>query len=505
MIVGDPALQMEQTSVPLAPGVRLMRWAVLAAAAGSILLYFLLVALRIGYPFELEIFEGMTADHVDRILQGLPIYTAPSLDFVPNIYPPLFYYLAAGLAWIFGVNLWVLRLVSVTASIGCLVLLFLYVRRETGSRFCGFLSAGFYAATYGVCSAWFDVARVDSLYLFFLLSGFYALRFQATPRGGVLAGVLLALAFFTKQTTLSAALPVLGAVTLARPRQAGWCLVPLFLLAAGGSFLLDRLHPGGWYRAYVLEHLSQHALQPNRGHVYWVRHIARHMPLISLAALVALWKGFPDRTHWRERLFLPALAVGLVATAWIGWWSVNGAENALMPDCALFALLTGILFHQAMKRTSSPSLQAGICLLVLAQFALVAYDPRERVPSRADREAGEALIERLKQIDGDVWIASHGHLGRMAGKPIHGLYFDPLLDVAPWGMTPSPTIREQIDQAIRERRFAALLVNEHRLYKDWWGDYYQDAGPVFPRRDVFWPVSGGKTRPKTIFVPRPKP
>jgi 4-amino-4-deoxy-L-arabinose transferase-like glycosyltransferase len=486
----------------------------LGAAAGSILLYFLLVALRIGYPFELEIFEGMTADHVDRILQGLPIYAAPSLDFVPNIYPPLYYYLSAGLAWVFGVNLWVLRLVSVTASVGCLAVLFAYVRRETDSRFCGFLSAGFYAATYGVCSAWFDVARVDSLYLFFLLSGFYILRFHETRQGGVLAGVLLALAFFTKQTTLSAALPVLGAVTLVRPRQAGWILAPLAILVVGGSFVLDRLHPGGWYRAYVLEHLTQHALQPGRGHIFWTRHILLHMPLISLAALAALWKGFPNRTHWRERLFLPALAVGLLSTAWIGAWSLNGAENALMPDCALFALLMGILFHQANKRATSPKWQMAICLLVLAQFALVVYnpyekklvyDPRERVPSRADREAGEALVERLKQIDGDVWIAWHGHLGRMAGKPIHALYFDPLLDVVPWGVQPTPTIREQIDQAIREQRFAAILLDEHRLYLDWWGDYYEDAGPVFPRRDVFWPVTGGKTRPKTLFVPREKP
>jgi hypothetical protein len=121
---------------------RLLRLSVGAAAGGSILLYALLVLLRIDYPFEIETFEGITADHVDRILQGLPIYTAPSLDFVPNIYPPLFCYLAAGLVWVFGVNLWVLCLIFVVSSLGCLVVLFAYVWCETGSRFCGVLSAG---------------------------------------------------------------------------------------------------------------------------------------------------------------------------------------------------------------------------------------------------------------------------------------------------------------------------------------------------------------------------
>ncbi|HPS03585.1 MAG TPA: glycosyltransferase family 39 protein, partial [Candidatus Sumerlaeota bacterium] len=229
----------------------MLRLSVGGAAGGSILLYALLVLLRIGYPFELETFEGLTADHVSRILNGLPIYVAPSVDFVSNIYPPLFYYLAAGPAWVWGVNLWVLRLVSVFASAGCLGILYKYVHRETASRYYGLLSAGFYAATYGICVGWFDVARVDSLYLFFLLAGVYGLRFQKTPRGGILTGVLLALAAFTKQTAFSAILPVLAVVTLARPRQTLWCLGTFVLLLGSGSALLDHLHEGGWYRTYV--------------------------------------------------------------------------------------------------------------------------------------------------------------------------------------------------------------------------------------------------------------
>ncbi len=481
----------------------LLRKAVGVAAGGSILLYAILVLLRIGYPFELETFEGLTADHVSRILQGKSIYVAPSVDFVSNIYPPLFYYLSAGLAWVFGVNLWVLRLVSVFASVGCLGILYGYVRRETGSRFCGFLSAGFYAATYGICVGWFDVARVDSLYLFFLLAGVYGLRFQKTPGGGLLAGALLVLAAFTKQTAFSAVLPALCAVTLARPRRAVWCLVPFLLLLGGGSFLLDRLHEGGWYRTYVLEHLAQHALRPGQGADFWVRHVFRQMPLISIAALLGLWRGFSGQTNWRDRLFLPALALGLLATAWIGRWSVGGAENALLPSCALFALLMGVLLQKGLEQTTSPRKQTFLYALVLIQFGLVVYDPRPLVPSRADREAGEALIERLKGIEGDVWVAFHGHLGPMAGKPIRAIYYQPLISMSSLGEPKPASFPGSLDRAVREQRFAAILFDAHSL-PEGWDAYYQDAGPVFERRDVFWPVTGYKTRPKAIFVPRPR-
>jgi hypothetical protein len=479
----------------------LLRMMVGVAAGGSILLYFSLVFLRIGYPFELETFEGLMMDHVSRILDGLPIYVAPSLDFIPNIYPPFFYYLAAGLAWFGGEDFWVLRLISVLASVGCLGVLFAYVRRETGSRFCGFLSAGFYAATYGICAGWFDTGRVDSLFLFILLSGIYTLRFWTSYRGGIATGVLLALAIFTKQTALPASLPVLGVVTLFYPRRALWFLLPLGALVAGGSLLMDR-YLGGWFWPYMWDPLSDHPLRAGQALDFWTRHVLRQMPIVAGMALVGLWGWMQDWTDWREKFFLPSLAGGFLVAAWIGRWSVGGAENALMPSCALFAILLGILFQKVLDRTVSAKKRALLYLLVLIQFGLLAYDPRLLVPTQADREAGEALIARLKEIDGDVWVAFHGHLGPMAGKSIRAIYYQQpkTASSSPQEEGP-PAVFKGLDQAVREQRFAAILFDGHTL-PEGWDAYYQDAGAVFERRDVFWPVTGYKTRPKAIFTPK---
>ena len=46
------------------------------------------------FPFELESVEGHCLQQVGRVLDGQPLYVAPSLDFVPLIYMPLYFYLA---------------------------------------------------------------------------------------------------------------------------------------------------------------------------------------------------------------------------------------------------------------------------------------------------------------------------------------------------------------------------------------------------------------------------
>lgn len=74
---------------------------------------FLFVALsRIRYPFAIEWVEGNTFLHVLRVLQGKPIYVAPSYDFIPMIYTPLYYYVSAPVAIATGNIMIAMRVVS---------------------------------------------------------------------------------------------------------------------------------------------------------------------------------------------------------------------------------------------------------------------------------------------------------------------------------------------------------------------------------------------------------
>ena len=48
--------------------------------------YLTIALMRLPYPFELEWMEGAPIVHVERLLNGQPIYGAPSIDFIPFIY-----------------------------------------------------------------------------------------------------------------------------------------------------------------------------------------------------------------------------------------------------------------------------------------------------------------------------------------------------------------------------------------------------------------------------------
>src|SRR6202044_351569 len=96
-----------------------------------------------------------------------------------------------------------LRLVSLVSSLACFALLARLVQRETGSIAAGTGAAGAFAATYFAAGTWFDIGRVDSLFLALSIGGLYAVRHMRGLRGAITAGALLAAAALTKQTGLA--------------------------------------------------------------------------------------------------------------------------------------------------------------------------------------------------------------------------------------------------------------------------------------------------------------
>ena len=166
--------------------------------------------LRLAYPYELEWMEGGTLLTVQRLAAGNQIYVPPSVDFVPFIYTPLYFYLGSGLVSLFGGGFTPLRLLSLAASLGSLTMIFLLVRNRTRDIFWSFIGAAFFAACFEIGGGWLDLARNDALYLFFLL---LAVFLWERSRGGfvghLLAGLAFVLAFLTKQSALLVLVPIL--------------------------------------------------------------------------------------------------------------------------------------------------------------------------------------------------------------------------------------------------------------------------------------------------------
>jgi len=473
--------------------------------------YLGVVFYRISYPFELEWMEGCAIEYVRRILSGRLLYVRPSIDFVPFIYTPLYYYVSAAFAKVIGVGFTPLRLVSVISSLGCMYLVYLFVKRETSSGYSGFLSACLFAATYKKTEAWFDLARVDSLFLLLILSSIYLIRFKRSPKSIAFAGAVMSLSYYTKQTALFISLPLMLYVIVEHRFRSLYFIGAVALLVGGGTLILDFVHDG-WYTYYTFEVLRQHELNKGRLVTFWTEDIMSPLPIVCLFSLFYILTVFSDSR--KTGLFFVLLGVAMVASSWTGRLNRGGVLNALIPAYAYLSILFGLGFDRIIKsiekylKDERSPVKAFVYIVCIIQFALLYYNPIQQIPTQKDLEAGYGLVETLRQIEGDVYIPSHGYLAVYAGKKsfahtvavndIRGLYGGkPKKDAG--------ELNKDLFKAIRQHRFGAIILDgRRRLFERDIRKYYRRGGPVFRQRNVFWTVTGKRTRPQIMYVPRSK-
>src|SRR6185437_16781118 len=97
-----PALAGPPPRRPWAP--RAARLAAALAGLVAIGAYLFVALLRLDYPFALEQLEGNSLVEVHRILAGQALYPAPSVEYVPDGYPPLYFYVSAAAARVLGAS-----------------------------------------------------------------------------------------------------------------------------------------------------------------------------------------------------------------------------------------------------------------------------------------------------------------------------------------------------------------------------------------------------------------
>jgi hypothetical protein len=482
---------------PLDAFDRVLTAALWGVVVGAALLWVGVVGARFGFPYELEWMEGGTLAHVRRVLSGEPVYARPSLDFVAYMYPPLYYYAGAAVSLLFGEGFGPLRGLGIAATIGCFGLLYRVTFRETGDVLAGALAAGLLAASYAFTGAWLDLARLDAFYLFWLLLATERLTADETPVSARQAGFALAVAFFVKQSVLVIAAPVWVLLLWMDRRRAFAALVGAGVPIALGVFLLDWLH-GGWFVYYTVQVPSGHPTQSGLAAEFWTHDLLGGFPVALFGAVTycaVAWRG----GHARDVGLFAALLVGaLVATASVR--SAVGAHlNNLLPLVGVLGLVGGAAFAAALREGGR--VRRFALLGALAQLLWLGYDPRPLVPTAADRAAGDALVETIAGLDGEVFIPNHGYLARRAGKRefAHTLGIDNLLldDLE------SDARRElELDflRHFRERRFGAVIIDSDGRYAEFAEAFYGRGRPLFEEDDVFFSPSGGRIRPETLYL-----
>jgi len=494
------------------PWARVLIIILCACSACYLVAYLALACIRMPYPYELEWMEGGVLDGVGRVLSGKPLYVEPSLEFTPFGYSPLFFYVGAVISKAFGSGFLPLRLVSFSASLGFLVVLLDFVRRDTGSLVAGIVAAGLFLATYRIGGAWLDIARVDSLFLFLLLMSISALRFRRSVGALALSGLLAFLSFMTKQAALPVliAMTVYGLICLPRWRRIVFPAVValLFLL----STLLLQERTGGWYWYYVF-HLPNQQIAPGAGTLsFWLHDMSR----LSIALVVCLFSELARPPAGRTTasgcslLFL----VGMVGASWYSRLIPASYENVLLPAYAAISISFGrgmaVLTPEALATAST--MRAGhrharvgvhepfVLVLCALQFLSLRYDPIAQLPTARDRRAGDALASMVRDQNGEVLLPSIGYLATRAGKrpSAHLLALAAVLWSRDEGV--KAALRDQIVRTLDGGNYRVLILDREPSGLEF--DIrrrYTFRGNVFEEQDVFWPVTGLRTRPELIY------
>ncbi|MEO6098211.1 MAG: hypothetical protein ABIW76_22110 [Fibrobacteria bacterium] len=486
------------------------------AAALSYIGAFLWVALcRLGYPYELEWMEGGVLIHVQRVLAGQPLYVAPALDFVPFLYTPLYYYLAAPLTWLHEGFL-PLRALSLLCAAPTLAVLYLWIQGRTQSRLAASLGAGFYGAAFSATGFWYDLARVDSLFILALLSALWSLDGPAKNPRLLASALLFAVAFQCKQSSLMVIACMAPMYLGGGRKRLAFSALALAAGIPGMIWILDRAHHG-WYAYYVFGLPSHHAILKSAWLGFWTRDTLTVFPLAFLAGAVALAGRFRQGDA-RGTLFLVTGTTGMLSASYVSRLHVGGWDNVLMPAFAWLSLLTGLGIGtlerswnaeceaeaRTFRRTSLSALAVyAACLL---QFIRFAYDPRKQIPDGSDLVAGGRTEDWIRRTPGEVFIPDHGYLAQRAGKPpfAHRIAIE---DVLRGPEHPARKALEvELASALESGRFSALLMDSEQpsdagILPDTPKPRYRRTKtlPYGPRE--FMPRTGIKSRPEFVFEP----
>ena len=282
----------------------------------------------------------------------------------------------------------------------------------------------------------------------------YWVRFGEKPRTFVVAGLLGALAFGTKQSLL----PILGIAVLyllvfESWRKALWFGVTSFGISAAAMLVLT-LVSDGWYLKYTFLYPRAHDMGFVTARDWQIETVGTLIFALAFALFFLL--GGADL---KKKAFYGGFGIALVVIAYYSRSHSLSHVNVNIPAHAALALLAGLGLRPFLEQKSLSAVIASAALLF--QFEILRFNPMDFIPTAADRLAATSLAEVIRGFDGEVYLPQHGFVAAREGK---GTFAH---DIAVWDVerakaTPRNVrakVRASVASAVKERRFAAIILD----------------------------------------------
>lgn len=462
------------------------------------------------YPMNLEAMELTVLATVRRVVEGLPIYVAPSSAFIPLAYNPFFYYLALPFVSLFGDSLLALRIEAITGLLGCGAVVFLAVRRETSSSWWATIAVGLFAASYQAMDSYLDNAHADSWMLFCALLGVYLVSLHRSLRWDLVGVGLGVISFWFKQPGAVLCGGLVVFLTLRRSRRdilAIWTAALLF------GPVLYALAPGGWFGPLFHRYtwdiprgwMSINVATFRRLGAYLLRNYGL-LALLGMVAWLFRIKRLRQENAWLFTLPFAAL------TALTGAMDAESNNNVFIP-LSTWLIVAGVIVLARTTKSKPRLISWRVPQLVAgASFVLLVFNPVGLLVSSDSGRAYRDLQGYLTTLGGAVYAPWIGPL--QDGYEFYpAVHWVPMTDVVRrpgLDLNQSPFVHDILDPVSNPSGQAYLLMNyplendsalkylgqDYVLDKDL-GARFQPLSTLPHRYDLLWP--------RFLYVHRPSP
>ncbi|MCX7736570.1 MAG: glycosyltransferase family 39 protein [Candidatus Kapabacteria bacterium] len=495
---------------------KVLRWLIILGSILFVLTFVIMAVIRMNYPFELEWMEGGSVDHTQRILNGQGIYVEPSVEFIPYIYTPFYYYVSGLFSLIFGVGLFPLRLVSTISTIATGAFIFLLLKKETKDTFAAIISTGLFFGFYVIGGAWYDLARVDSLFILLFVISIYFLRQKKNNWYYFLAALFAFLSYFTKQSTLSFALFVMIYLIIFE-RKGFWTYSITFIGLVLITTIIYNYSTSGWYYFWNFELPAAHRWNFEFTILFFTRDIFEHTGIAVAFAFFYFFINYRNRKDKsididKTYIFYLFVFLGMFAGSYFSRLHYGGFLNVIIPAYTILAIMTGLCYNQIMNLINSNShnekqinytFQIILNLMVIAQFLAVVYDPGLQLPSEKDFQAGNEFIEKVKEQEGDVLIPGNTYTYYiLAGKKNYA-HIELINDLYEHNETYGKKVMNDFKNKLENHYFTVIYANKLFIeHFPFFKDFYEEKEPIFNDESSFKTKTGHIMRPEWIYVPK---
>ncbi len=479
---------------------------VLLVSIGFAFSYLYVGIARVTYPYALDFVEEDMLMQAWRVAQHLPVFVPPNADFVPQVYMPLYTWLGGQVLRFVSPAFWPLRLLSFLSTLTTAVLVAGISWQESGRWQTAVTGASVFLAGYRITGGWYDLARVDALFVALSMAGLWATArcHQQKQPQAILAGFLLGLAILTKQNGLVLALVAGIYFWLAIKPLTKWYILGLLGITIIPLVWLEWTTEG-WFSYYVIDIAYASPVSPLRIWHTVSRELAGGMGVLVLfLGITAVWQW---RAHaWRVRqwlsaspwvLFIPAAVFISVA----GRSSEGGNFNNLIPAWAFLsltpALADSLFFGRRWVWETAVLLQ-----LALTIVNPIPHKPPRYLPTPEMRAAGAQFTELITAVEGPVLIMMHPSYALRAGKE-PGVHIQSLWHARQRGQQPLPP---DFVERLRSGYYVWIISDE--------SDFFEKDPALLTLLEVYYQpsrrladnespptLSGPIVRPLQLYVP----